>query len=71
MEALETAFERCVGVLGASSKDDDVAVEVIILTLIDNKCPYLSINWLIWKVFHVIFSSLFVFLVVCCYCCLT
>ena len=28
MEALETAFERCVGVLSASSKDDDVAVEV-------------------------------------------
>ena len=28
MEALETAFERCVGVLSASSKDDDIAVEV-------------------------------------------
>ena len=28
MEALETAFERCVGVLSASSKDNDVAVEV-------------------------------------------
>ena len=28
MEALETAFERCVSVLSASSKDDDIAVEV-------------------------------------------
>ena len=28
MEALETAFERCVSVLSASSKEDDVAVEV-------------------------------------------
>lgn len=28
MEALETAFERCVGVLSASSKEDDVAAEV-------------------------------------------
>ena len=28
MEALETAFERCVGVLSAGSKDEDVAVEV-------------------------------------------
>ena len=28
MEALETAFERCVSVLSVSSKGDDVAVEV-------------------------------------------
>ena len=28
MEALETAFKRCVSVLSASSKEDDVAVEV-------------------------------------------
>ena len=28
MEALEAAFERCVSVLSASSKEDDVAVEV-------------------------------------------
>jgi DnaJ family protein C protein 13 len=28
MEALETAFKRCVSVLSASRKEDDVAVEV-------------------------------------------